>query len=172
MKDERTLSTTILDHSMKGAFMLAFLFISLFLSPSTVAGQDDDAINKFISTQASRERGEEYEAARKVLEVDLNRDGVSDVVVLYTIEGQDGTNNYVQYLAAFVRKNGAVTPVAHTSVGGKNYRSVELEFISNGVIGLKTLKYAKKDPSCCPSRKGFASYMLVKGKLKAVRMRM
>ena len=157
---------------MRDAFTFAFLFISLFLFPPTVAGQDAETINKFISAQASRERGEEYEAARKVLEADLNRDGVSDVAVLYTIEGQNGTNNYVQYLAAFVRKNSTLMPVAHTSVGGKNYRSVELEFISNGVIALKTLRYARKDPSCCPSRRGFASYMLVKGELKEVRMRM
>jgi hypothetical protein len=152
----------------------ALILTLLYFSSSTALAQnaDNETINKFISTQASRERGEEYEAARKVVEGDLNRDGVSDVVVLYTIEGQDGTNNYVQYLAAFVRKNGALMPVPHTSVGGKNYRSVELEFINKGVIALATLKYAKKDPSCCPSKKGLASYMLVKGKLKEVRMRM
>jgi hypothetical protein len=58
--------------------------------------QDAAAIDRFIARQAQRLRGEEYREARKVASGDLTRDGVPETVVLYMIEGQGGTNNYVQ----------------------------------------------------------------------------
>ena len=155
---------------MKNAFAVVIVILLCLSSFSAFAQTaDTEIIKKFIATQATKERGEEYEDARKIIAGDLNRDGEADVAVLYTIEGQDGTNNYLQYLAVFVRKNGALIPTAHTVVGGKNYRSVELQSVDNGVIRLTTLGYAKNDPSCCPTRKGSARYSLVNGKLSAMR---
>ncbi len=97
---------------------------------------------------------------------DLNRDGVPDVAVLYTIEGQDGTNNYLQYLAVFIRTNGKLIAAAHTVVGGKHNRNVELQSLSNNVIRFKTLSYRASDPASTPSRKGTARFVLIKSKLK------
>ena len=148
------------------AFALPLILLCLQSPASTLQDVDNVVINKFISSQASRERGAEYEDARKVVAGDLNHDGTPDVAVLYTIEGQDGTNNHVQYLAVFARVKGRLIHVAHTVVGSKTYRSVELETIRNNAIIIKTLNYGAYDAACCPSKAGSARYTLVKGKLK------
>ena len=96
---------------------------------------------------------------------DLNHDGVSDVAVLYTIEGVGGGNNYTQYLAVFVRLEGKLTPTAHAVVGGKGYRATHLEGIGDNVIFLTTLSYGPHDAMCCPSIKGSARFVLADGKL-------
>ncbi len=147
----------------------AVLLITLPCSPSVAAaarGQDDDVIDRFIAGQASREGGEEYGGARKVVAGDLNRDGVPDLAVLYTVEGQHGSNNYVQYLAVFIRARGTLVPVGHTVVGGKSRRGVELKSVRGNTIFLKTLSYGPKDASCCPSRRGVTRYVLVSRRLK------
>ena len=150
----------------------ALIFILPFLLACTpslaLSSQDQDkaTVDDFIAKQATQENGEEYAEARKMLTRDLNRDGVTDVAVLYTIEGQDGTNNYLQYLAVFVRTNGKLIAAAHTVVGGKHNRNVELESLSNNVIRFKTLSYRASDPASTPSRKGTARFVLIKRKLK------
>ena len=153
---------------MKNALTSALLLILLCVSSyaSLYQNRDTALISNFISKQAAREAGDEYEDARKVIAGDLNSDSTSDLAVLYTIEGQNGTNNYVQYLAVFIRVKGQLVPVTNTVVGGKSHRAVELESISKGVILLKTLKYAAQDAACCPSKKGTARYVLVKRRLK------
>ena len=128
--------------------------------------QDTPVVESFIAKQAAQEKGEEYGDARKMLTGDLNRDGIPDVAVLYTIEGQNGTNNYVQYLAVFVRTKGKLVPAAHIVVGGKMNRDVELECIRNNVIRFKTLSYRANDPASTPSRKGTARFVLAKRRLK------
>ena len=139
---------------MKAVIWIAIAFVL------TAHGQDTAAIDSFIRQQAKKERGEEYKDARKVITGDLNRDGVPDVAVLYTIEGQNGTNNYVQYLAVFLGKKPGLDAVAHVVVGGKNYRSVELSAVRGNSIELATMSYAPHDPSCCPSIKGTTRYLL------------
>ena len=158
---------------MKLKFAAIVSLAAIALCTAVVSAQDADktAIDKFISSQAKRERGEEYQEARKVLTGDLTKDGVAETIVLYTIEGQGGSNNHVQYLAVFTRANGELVPLTHTSVGSKSYRDVELESINNGIINLTTMGYAKNDPSCCPTLKGSARYQLVGGKLVVMRTR-
>jgi hypothetical protein len=153
---------------MKNALTFALLLILLCVSSYSSLADDRDTamINKFISKQAVQESGNEYKDARRVIAGDLNHDGTSDLAVLYTIEGQKGTNNYVQYLAVFIRVKGRLVYVTHTAVGGKLYRDVELQSIKDNVILLKTLNYTAKDAACCPSKKGAARYALVKRRLK------
>ena len=150
---------------MKRLLILALPVIVLFTPSPAFPSQNQDTtvVDEFISKQ---EDGEEYKEARKMLAGDLNRDGVPDVAVLYTIEGQNGTNNYLQYLAVFIRTKGILVPAAHTVVGGKLNRDVELQSIKNNVIRFKTLSYRANDPASTPSRKGTARFMLVKRKLK------
>ncbi|MGH9930783.1 MAG: hypothetical protein ACREA9_16355 [Pyrinomonadaceae bacterium] len=147
-------------------FVLPFLlpWITSFAAPAQ--NTDSAVIEKFIAKQATQENSEEYEDARKVMAGDLNRDGVSDLAVLYTIEGQNGTNNYVQYLAVFMRTKDKLVPVAHTVVGGKLNRDVELKLIKNNVIFCQTLTYRANDPASTPSKKRTARFALVKRKLK------
>jgi hypothetical protein len=152
-------------------FVFTALLISLSASVASAQNADKAAIDKFISAQATREGGEEYPDARKVVSGDLNGDGVVETVVLYTIEGQNGSNNHTQYLAAFTRANGQLVQLTHTSVGSKSYRDVELDSISNGLINLTTMGFAKNDPACCPTLKGKAWYKLALGRLIAVKSR-
>lgn len=148
----------------------AFVLSAILFCPSSFVSSaqapDTAVIDKFISEQATQESGDEYTDARKVVAGDLNGDGLSDRAVLYTIEGQNGSNNYVQYLAVFVRDKSGLVPVTHTVVGGKSNRSVELRSIRNNVIFFKTLNYGPKDAACCPSRKGTTRFMLVNRRLK------
>ncbi len=122
---------------------------------------DRVAIDAFIAAQARRERGEEYRDARKIVIGNLREDAEAQTVVLYTIESQGGSNNYVQYLAVFVHQRRGLAALTHAEVGGKSVRAVELSGIEHGGIVLATLGYAPKDASCCPSVKGSTRYVLV-----------
>jgi hypothetical protein len=154
---------------MKNALASALLLILIGVSSSASLSQnpaDTALIKAYIAKQVKQEGGDEYEDARKVIEGDLNNDNTADLAVLYTIEGQHGTNNYVQYLAVFLRVNGKLVLVTRTVVGGKSRRSVELESVDKGVIHLTTLSYTVKDAACCPSKKGKTRYTLVNRRLK------
>jgi hypothetical protein len=146
--------------------MLLFAILTPFAFDAAVSSylhqnQDLETIGSFIARQARQELGEEYEDARKIETGDLNGDAVPETVVLYTIESQGGSNNYIQYLAVFARRDGHLVAVTHTPVGGKSRRSVDLDTVNNRRVDLKTLSYAQKDASCCPSIKGRTSYVLL-----------
>jgi len=149
------------------------MFVLLCSVNLASAFQDNDTvvIDAFIARQAKRERGEEYREARKVVNGDLTHDGEPETVVLYTVEGQGGSNLYIQYLAVFVRRNGKLSPLTHMDVGGKSTRGVELTSIENNSILLDTLNYGPRDASCCPSVKGTTRYLLSGGRLREQRRR-
>ncbi|HEU0186030.1 MAG TPA: hypothetical protein VFS27_11990 [Blastocatellia bacterium] len=153
---------------MKNTLYFTITIVLFWASTDVRAVQDQDtvAIDAFIARQESWERGEEYKGARKIAAGDLNHDGVIDMAVLYKLEGQNGGNNHMRYLAIFIRDNGALTAVANVAVGGKGYRSVELKAISDNKIHLNTLDYAPDDAVCCPSKKGTTYYELVYGFLR------
>jgi hypothetical protein len=149
---------------MKSQTLFIITFLSLLPGSGNIASgfQDNDTavIDAFIARQAKRERGEEYRDARKVVAGDLTHDGQPETVALYTIEGQGGSNLYIQYLAVFVRRNGKLSSRAHAEVGGKSARGVELNSVEKNSILLDTLNYGPKDASCCPSIKGTTRYVL------------
>jgi len=157
---------------MKSRFLsvtLLVMFTLLICSDGVVsASQDQDAaaIDNYIARQARRERGEEYREARKVEVGDLTHDGVPETVVLYTIEGQGGTNLHIQYLAVFSRQKGKLSAITSADVGGKSARSVELRSVEDNAILLNTLGYGPKDAQCCPSVKGVTRYVLAGRKLR------
>ena len=149
--------------------LIVTLVMPLLFAPISISArqhQDTAVIDAYIAAQARRERGEEYKEARKVIVGDLTHDGVPETVVLYTIEGQHGTNLSVQYLAVFVRHEGKLTALTHADVGGrgKSARGVELNSVEDNAILLDTLNYGPKDAACCPSLKGKTRYIL-SGKL-------
>ena len=150
-------------------FILTAFIIALSASFASAQNGDKAAIDKVISAQATREHGDEYPDARKVVNGDLDKDGVAETVVLYTIEGQNGSNNHVQYLAVFTRANRQLVHLTHTSIGSKSYRDVELDSVTNGLINLTTNSFAKNDPACCPTVKGKAWYKLALGRLVPVK---
>ncbi len=153
---------------MKNAhlFILPVILLCTHSFTARAQNQDTAVIDKFISKQESQENGYEYKDARKVIAGDLNRDGVPDLAVLYTLEGQRGSNYWAQILAVFIRAEGKLVPVPVTGVGGKGGRAVELQSIRNNVIFLKTFNYGPKDATCCPSKKGTTRFGLVNRRLK------
>lgn len=144
-----------------------FVLVLLLWVPTLFAQSSDDqtVVDKYIAAQAAREKGEEPDGIRKTVAGDLNRDGASDLAVLYTIEGQGGSNNYIQYLAVFVRKNGKLVFAARQAVGGKNRRAIELTSIADNAMMFDTTAYGPKDPSCCPTIKGHTKFVLAGNKL-------
>lgn len=153
---------------MKNLRCIVVPLVLLCLSLSALAFEDEDTkfIDTYIASQAHRERGEEYRKGRQVATGDLNDDGTSDIAVLYTIEGQHGTNLHIQYLAVFVRTGGKLVAAARAEVGGKGTRSLELKATENNSIHLETLEYGPRDPSCCPSERGKTNYVLAGNELK------
>ena len=149
---------------------LLFVFEIICAAPLTMAQSESDkaTINRFISQQAKRERATEYEEARSIVKGDLNADSAEDAVVLYTIEGQGGSNQYLQYLAVFINRKGKLVYLTHQVVGGKNRRSIDSVSIKDGKINLQTLEYLSTDASCCPSKKGQMTFILSGGRLKKI----
>jgi len=142
------------------------LAICPFVMASMRQNADDTAIDAYIASQAKLERGEEYREARKLVVGDLTSDGVPETVVLYTIEGQRGTNRSIQYLAVFARRTGKLTLLTHAEMGSKSVATVELRSVENQVIMLETLSYAPEDANCCPSIPGSMRYVLSGRKLR------
>jgi hypothetical protein len=142
--------------------MILPLTLIIAITSLTVPAQSDDktVVDKYIASQAKRERGAEPDDVRKTIEGDLNHDGSADLAVLYTIEGQGGSNNYIQYLAVFVRTKTGLLFAARTPVGGKNRRSIDLSSIKANVMYFDTTDYATGDGSCCPSIKGTTTFTL------------
>ncbi|MEP7075016.1 MAG: hypothetical protein ABI878_04330 [Acidobacteriota bacterium] len=126
-------------------------------------------IHRFISQQAKRENGEEYKQARKLLKGDINGDKKKDIVVLYTLEGFNGSNNYRQYLAVFLGTGKGFRYAAKEVVGEHAGRGVELKSIIGGRINLDTMEPRKTDPACCPSKPGKARYLFAAGKLRELK---
>jgi hypothetical protein len=151
-------------------FSLLFALEMICTAPPALAQSQSDksTINSFIIQQAKRERATEYEDARSIVQGDLNADSAEDAVVLYTLEGQGGSNQYLQYLAVFINRKGKLVYANHQLVGGKNRRSIESVSIKDGKINLQTLEYLPTDASCCPSKKGQMRFILSAGRLKKI----
>ena len=158
---------------MKSSSTMLVLTLLLSVTPSIAHAQSDDkaTIDKFIAAQAAREHGEEPDGVRKTVEGDLNRDGVADTAVLYTIEGQNGSNNYIQYLAVFLRRNGKLVFTAKQAVGGKTRREIGITSIANNAMLFDTTSYVPRDPACCPTIKGRTRFVLTGTKLVEKRAR-
>jgi hypothetical protein len=127
-----------------------------------------ETITKFIAQQAKANDADTYPEARKELSGDLNHDGKRDIVVLYTLEGFGGGNNYAQYLAVFLSNGKTYRHAAYTVVGGKLNRSVELRSVVGSTINLNTKEYRRNDPACCPSRARTARFVFRRGKLTEI----
>jgi len=149
--------------------LLTFSLFLIFCGPASIAQTTkpvDVVITDFLARQEEKEGATEYGEAREIARGDLNGDGREDAVVLYSLEGFDGSNLYLQYLAVFVNHGGGLRYVTHRIVGGKGKRSMALEGISGGKILMKTEGYRPGDASCCPSKKGRARFVLDQSKLK------
>jgi len=149
--------------------LIALISISGHLrAPGGQSPESEQAVNQFIRAQARKLGGSEYLEARKIVLGDLNSDGSQDLAVQYTIEGMRRSNNYILFLAVFLNQNGKYTYSTHREIGGKNNRDLKLKSIENGKILFDTMEYLPSDPSCCPSKKGTAQFVLAGGRLKEI----
>ena len=126
-------------------------------------------VDSFIARRAKAQKAEEYPEARKILRGDVNRDKRTDLVVLYSLEGFGGGNNYTQYLAVFLGVGKTFRNAADEPVGGKWRRDVELESIAGMTINLETKEYRKNDAACCPSKSSKTRYIFRNGKLREMK---
>lgn len=153
---------------LKISILACLLFVQASFAQNS---RNEKSINLFISRQARAKKGEEYQGARKIIYADVNKDGRKDAVVLYTLESFDGRNNYIQYLAIFVKnKNGSLENAKVEIIGGKNNRDVFLESVVNEKINLKTMNYLPTDASCCPSREEHSQIIFSKNKMREVKI--
>jgi hypothetical protein len=121
--------------------------------------------NAWIASHAMRVKGEAPKENRFHCEGDLNADGHADVVVVYTIEGVGGGNDWTQYATVLVAQPPGYSATAPKEVGGKSVRAVDSCTITDKVIELALKEYAPEDASCCPSKPGRARYAFAGGKL-------
>src|SRR5260370_36367705 len=99
--------------------VLPILVLCLFSFTARAQSSDATVSNKVVATHVAKENGEEPEGVRNTITGDLDHDGVADTAVLYTIGGQNETNNYVQYLAVLLRQSRRLVYASRTPVWGK-----------------------------------------------------
>ena len=121
--------------------------------------------NAWIASHAMRVKGEAPKENRFSCEGDLNGDGKADVVVIYTIEGVGGGNDWTQYATVLLAQPPGYSATAPKEVGGKSVRAVDSCTITDKTIDLALKEYAPEDASCCPSKPGRARYVFAGGKL-------
>lgn len=125
-------------------------------------------VNRAIAAYTSSVRGAEDCAVRLDAKGDLDKDGQLDLVVGFTVEGacyddkedKPGAcgNHYETFLLAFSgAKQLTNDPL---QIGGKDLQLPESITIAGGIIQVDAMKYAKGDPSCCPSLKARDIYRL------------
>lgn len=98
---------------------------------------------------------------------DVDGDGRDDFVVIFTLEGPNGANDHVSFLAAFL--SGAPDHPLVVEAGRRGVRDPIGIEAHRGEISLETREYLPKDPMCCPSGKGRSVYRLRDGKLVLLR---
>lgn len=144
----------------------------VLLSWAAVEAADEPAwqgfANAWIASHAMRVKGQAPREKRLGCEGDLNGDGKPDTVVVYTIEGVGGGNDWTQYatvLTATPQGYGATLP---KEVGGKSLRAIDGCSVNGGILELALKEYAPTDASCCPSQPGRARFAFATGVLTAV----
>jgi hypothetical protein len=149
--------------------MTMTLLASLVSGARTVGAEPPVAwqgfANAWIASHAQRLHGTAPKDTRKSCEGDVNGDGHADVVVIYSIEGVGGGNDWTQYatvLTSTPQGYGASLP---REVGGKSVRAVDGCTIAGTTVELDLKTYGPKDGSCCPSVPGKAHFAFQKGAL-------
>ena len=121
--------------------------------------------NAWVAAHAQRVHGQAPRETRKSCEGDLNGDGHSDVVVIYSIEGVGGGNDWTQYATVLTSASQGYGATLPKEVGGKSVRAVEGCTIAGTTVELDLKTYGPKDASCCPSVAGKARFGFQKGAL-------
>lgn len=130
------------------------------------AGDDARVISAAIAVQASQGGGSEYKEGRRLVEGDLNGDGVLDVAVLYTLEGAGGSMTSISYLAAFLREGSQLRESDTEILSG----AAEALALKDGMAHVRLLSHGPDDPRCCPSIREDAAFVIHGNKWLQVRL--
>lgn len=150
-------------------------FALVILGETSLAQQKADvqsglkkAIDVYISAQAKENEADEYPEARRVVEGDIDGDGDKDAAVLYSLEGMGGGgNNWAQTVTVFINTNGAYKAVTNIVVGGKLFRSFELESVSKGkIVGISETCTDTPQGLCDDPKKETVNLVFANNKLK------
>ena len=148
---------------MLGEIVTAILLSQGATAPSCRTA--DHRVEDVIVARQRELRGQEicqYRLYETLSDVDGDR--VADFLVVFTIEGVEGSaNNSIQFLALFTSR-AAWRPVV-VEVARRGKRVVRSIHAVVGVVDLGTLEYAPPDPMCCPSRTGSLRVVLRDGKI-------
>ncbi|QSA96295.1 hypothetical protein [Methylococcus sp. EFPC2] len=160
---------------------LAIMMMTLALALASCEDPSDDPpapvaeATKYVDAIVSRIKGndpdaEEYAEARKIHVLDVDGDGVKDVVAFFTVEGFDGGNNYHFYLSVLRGRPGSLAEAGTLKIGGKGWRHIDFDRLGleGGRLIVQTSEYEQGDPLCCPSRTGRARFKIDDHGLKEV----
>ena len=142
---------------------LLILLVSLSVFAQAAQGLEqkdaDEAVKKFLSSQKSEtENAETQDTAL----ADLNGDGKSELVLLWTLMGP---TYFHQTLTIFSKTAEGYTPAASMPLTGE----AKLLSVKTGIILVEQKVLAKNDPLCCPSIKKQVKYRLVGKKISEVK---
>jgi hypothetical protein len=121
--------------------------------------------NAWIASHAQRVHGQAPREARKSCEGDVNGDGHGDVVVVYTIEGVGGGNDWTQYATVLTSTPQGYAASMPKEVGKKGVRAIDGCTIAGTAVELALKTWAAADAACCPSVPGKATLAFVNGAL-------
>jgi len=83
----------------------------------------------------------EYEEARQYYVGDINLDKIPDAIVLYTIEGVGGGNNWYRHIVMFVNDGKEFSALNHTVVCGTLEGQAEFVGIQNGYVVFDKMEF-------------------------------
>lgn len=119
----------------------------------------DEAIKNFLSSQKT---GQEDAQSQGSAVSDLNGDGKSEIILVWTLLGPSYWHNT---LTVFSQTAEGYKPVASLQLTGE----AQLSSVKSGIIFVDQKVHAKTDPRCCPSVKKRMKYRLVGKKIVEVR---
>jgi hypothetical protein len=145
---------------------LAGLIIAF--APTIIAAQANlkKTVDRYI--EKTRKDASENKESRKIVLGDVDGDGKKDAVVLYTLEGFGGGNSWRQNLVVFLSKKGVYKASADEAVGGKFFRTFDLQKILGKEIIGETETCPEDEPQglCENPKKKQVKCILLNGKLK------
>jgi len=154
---------------------MALVLLAIFASVTFAASKMPDCtladarVEDAIKQKAAELNGHEYCQFRRYDAMDdLNRDGVDDLLVLFTVEGQDGGNDHVDFLSVFLSGKTFTLPIT-VKVGNRGQRDPVSIEVRDDIIILETQEWQKGDAACCPTGKGEIRLKLSDNRLEPVR---
>jgi hypothetical protein len=143
------------------SFLIALVLFSLSTHTAFALKQNDadEAIQRFLSSQKSKDESAESQGTAVA---DLNGDGKSDIVLVWTLLGPTYWHNT---LTVFTKTAAGYKPAASFPLTGE----AKLSSVKGGIIFVDQNVFAKNDPLCCPSVKKRLKYRWLGKKILEVK---